>query len=222
MSGLRNIDPLPGTRVEVKEISELLLQYNWSAEVKLARDAREQYVKAVQSPKVLHIATHGFFLEGSTTKRKKRLGIDAEQSYRNPLLRSGLLLAGVSAPIAENEEFQGNEDGILTAYEASDLNLDKTELVVLSACETGLGEIVAGEGVYGLQRAFQVAGARSLIISLWAVSDEATQTLMTSFYQYWLSHPTEGKQAAFHKAQQAVRKKYPAPYYWGAFLLLGE
>ena len=101
-----------------------------------------------------------------------------------------------------------------------DLNLNKTEAVILSACETGLGEVKNGEGVYGLQRAFQVAGARSLVMSLWTVSDEVTQMLMSSFYQKMLNGVDKRK--AFRETQLEIKVKYPDFYYWGAFVMVGE
>ena len=161
------------------------------------------------------MATHGFFLSDLDVKD----GLDkddASEIVENPLFRSGLLLAGVSATRDEGQL----EDGILTAYEAMNLSLDQTELVALSACETGLGEVRNGEGVYGLQRAFNVAGAKAVLMSLWQVDDVATQELMTTFYSIWIQGGD--KHAAFRQTQLALKAKYPQPFYWGAFVLSGH
>jgi CHAT domain-containing protein len=109
---------------------------------------------------------------------------------------------------------------VLTAFEAQTLDLSNTDLVVLSACETAQGEIKNGEGVFGLQRAFQVAGAKSVITSLWRVDDAATEMLMTQFYTRWLKGTD--KWQALKEAQKEVQKKYPQPYYWGAFVMVGR
>ncbi len=192
---------LPGTEKEINAIARALRARNLKVHTYKGVDASEENIKDVAGPAILHIATHGFFVEDSA-------------SLVNPMIRSGLVMAGVSL-----EDKARTEDGILTAYEATSLNLDRTSLVVLSACETGLGEIRNGEGVYGLQRAIIVAGANNLLMSLWKVDDEATALLMGAFYSNW----TEGEnQSAFRKAQVALREKYPAPYYWGAFIMLGK
>lgn len=210
------ISSLPGTKVEIDVIEELLKQQQVTLSKKSGRLVTEENLKALKNPAVLHIATHGFFLEDSGVQ--SFAGFDAKVN-KNPLFRSGLLLAGSQKTIS-GQRVGNAEDGILTAYEAMNLNLDKTDLVVLSACETGLGEIRNGEGVYGLQRAFQTAGAKSVLMSLWKVDDNATQELMTSFYKNWLE--SGDKRDAFKKAQASVRKKYSHPYYWGAFVLVGE
>lgn len=221
---------LPGTKVEVDNISTLLKTKGWKVESLTGINALEETVKGSDNPRILHIATHGFFQHDTTQNS-------------NPLLHSGLLLSGASKTM-EGEKDDQLDDGILTAFEAMNLNLDNTDLVVLSACETGLGEIKNGEGVYGLQRAFKVAGAKSIIMSLWKVNDDATQELMVNFYKHWLGAdaggserqpapeqkavwpkvPTAGstKRAAFLQAQKELKAKYPNPYYWGAFVMVGE
>jgi CHAT domain-containing protein len=149
------------------------------------------------------------------------LGVNAENLKSNPLLLSGLILANPSGKTQDTEktDFTNTDNGVLTAYEATNLNLEGTDLVVLSACETGLGTVKAGEGVYGLQRAFLVAGANALIMSLWKVDDSATQQLMTNFYTNYTK--TGNKLKAFKLAQQQLMAKYKEPYYWGAFVMMG-
>jgi CHAT domain-containing protein len=136
------------------------------------------------------------------------------------MIRSGLILAGGNHAWKTGKPLRPDmEDGILTAYEISQMNLSNTELVVLSACETGLGDIEGNEGVYGLQRAFKIAGAKYLIMSLWQVPDFQTQELMTTFYKNWL----EGKMSipdAFRSAQGEMREKYQSPYFWAGFVLV--
>lgn len=220
---------LPGTEKEVNDIGQLLQRHRWQVNVHLGKDALEEAVKAANNPAILHIATHGFFVQSDSTIFRKRgrpvTLIFADESHlsapngTNPMLRSGLLLAG-AATYLNAEKKPDTEDGILTAYEAANLDLDNTELVVLSACETGLGEVENGEGVYGLQRAFKVSGAKTILMSLWKVDDTATQELMTSFYDTWLK--TGNKRQAFRQAQQHIRDKYKLPEYWGAFVMVGE
>ena len=135
------------------------------------------------------------------------------------MLRSGLIMAGGNAAWQGKQTLEGKEDGILTAYEISQMNLSNTELVVLSACETGLGDIQGNEGVYGLQRAFKIAGAKYLIMSLWQVPDKQTSLLMTTFYKKWL----EDKMSipnAFHAAQKELRSIGLDPYQWAGFVLV--
>jgi CHAT domain-containing protein/Tfp pilus assembly protein PilF len=211
-TGNSSLAPLPGTNTEVKKINEMLSKNNWTGDVYTGRSATEEKLKKVRDPRVLHIATHGFFDQDTDIEKD-----DKNKNFKNPLLKSGLMLAGAGISSYGSE---ATEDGILTSFEAMNMDLDNTDLVVLSACETGLGEIRNGEGVYGLQRAFRVAGARSILISLWKVNDETTQKLMVYFYDEWVK--TGDKRASFRAAQEKIRKEFPDPYYWGAFVLIGE
>jgi CHAT domain-containing protein len=222
--GLFKLVPLPGTKVEVENISKSLENSQWKVKMYQKELASEDQLKQTVSPKVLHIATHGYFLKDIYDKDDKSfLGFQEYKIKSNPLLQSGIMLAGASLVAKDTAHATKGQDGIFTAYEASLLNLSNTDLVVLSACETGLGLSRNNQGVFGLQRAFYIAGAKNLIMSLWSVDDDATQILMTEFYKIWSLDPTKQNiSVSFNKAQQEVRKKYPHPYYWGAFILLGN
>jgi CHAT domain-containing protein len=154
----------------------------------------------------LHLATHGFFLENSADKTK----------IENPLLRSGLAFAGANARSGDKD------DGILTAMEASGLNLWGTKLVVLSACDTGLGEIHNGEGVYGLRRSFVLAGAESVVMSMWPVSDYVTRELMTNYYKNLKNGMGRGEALRQVQLEMIKRPNRRHPFYWASFIQSGE
>jgi CHAT domain-containing protein len=210
------ISALPGTKREIEELEELLKRKGWEVEKYTEGKAEEPAIKSVSNPRIFHVATHGFFQDKKVAKNDE---FNEASAYENPLLKTGLLLAGAGDILNETKFNYNVDNGILTAYEAMNLNLDQTDLVVLSACETGLGEIEAGEGVFGLQRAFLVAGARTIIMSLFKVSDEATQQLMVKFYRKWIE--TGNKREAFIEAKKEIRNEYKDPIYWGPFIMIG-
>lgn len=177
-----HFEPLPGTRFESDVVASFLKPH----ELWRGADALEGRLKReCRSPRVLHIATHGFFLEDQNVRRRRDQSDDVrgEKLLENPSLRSGLVLAGVNSWLADRPAPPDAEDGLLTAEDVVGLDLAASELVVLSACDTGLGEVRVGEGVFGLRRAFALAGARTLVMSLWKVSDVATAMLMEGFYR---------------------------------------
>ncbi len=216
------VGPLPGTADEAEAIKSLLP----NATLLTTDKATENALKQVQSPRILHIATHGFFLPdmeraAAVTELANgpvsNVALTARGSSENRLLRSGLALAGF------NPRESGLEDGVLTALEASTLNLFGTQLVVLSACETGLGDIANGEGVYGLRRSFALAGAETQLMSLWQVDDYGTQSLMAQYYKNLTT--SMGRSEALREVQLEMIKsdeKYSHPYYWAAFILAGD
>lgn len=212
------VPQLPGAENEVKNINTLLKQNNIVSDLIMGNAATEDKIKSLKSPRFFHIATHGYFLPDI-----QQSGFDSElenESSQNPLYRSGLLVVngGKLLNDADNVDFN-SEDGLLTAYEAMNLDFDNTELVLLSACETGLGDVQLGEGVYGLQRSFIVAGSKNLIMSLFKVSDEITGDLLNQFYTNWVK--TGNKRQALYDAKVYILKKYKEPIYWGAFVLVG-
>jgi CHAT domain-containing protein len=210
--------PLTNTALEAQELKRLL-KLNTSS-VLLQNEATEFNVKHLHGPRILHIASHGFFLNDQelTNELKKRIVALPDAAAReNPLLRSGLALADA------NSRHSGvSDDGILTALEVAQLDLNGTELVVLSACDSAIGDVQNGEGVYGLRRALVLAGAQTQITSLWKVSDEATRVLMVDYYQRLLKG--EGRSAALLHAQQAMMANPNSshPYYWASFIPLGN
>jgi len=218
--GTDNIASLPGTDAEVNAIGAVLKRSGINYDIKERLQATESSVKAQQSPSIFHIATHGFFLEDVGGGSGEVFGVRIDEANKNPLLRSGLLLAGAGSEQSSNTaSFEDNDNGVLNAFEAVNLDLSNTQMVVLSACETGKGDMKSGEGVYGLQRAFRIAGAEQLMMSLWKVDDNATKELMINFYDNWIEkHMSPVK--AFRAAQLAVKAKFPEPYYWGAFVMV--
>jgi tetratricopeptide (TPR) repeat protein len=223
------LNPLPGTQKEAETVSKLLKEQHWDVGLYTQEKALEERVKGVQSPRVLHLATHGFFESDQERKQKDLavgLGEERASGLEDPMLRSGLYLTGANRTLEGRATPADMDDGVLTAYEATQLNLQGTELVVLSACETGLGESQNGEGVFGLRRALQEAGAESVLMSMWSVPDQETQELMTLFYQKWLGG--KDKHEALREAQSELRATVKARYgrdlvyYWGAFVLVGR
>jgi CHAT domain-containing protein/tetratricopeptide (TPR) repeat protein len=212
---------LAGTAEEIKKIKKLFDNNKIPSHLYTGPAASEENLKSLnsQSPQVLLIATHGFFLpEKNSNKNTSAVqGRNAFITAGDPLLRTGLILSGGNYAWSGKTAIEGVEDGIATAFEISQLNLSNTELVVLSACETALGDVKGSEGVFGLQRAFKMAGVKKMIVSLWKVPDKETSELMTSFYSFWLKGKTID--AAFAQAQAEMRKKY-SPYYWAAFVLV--
>lgn len=243
-----SFDRLPGTRLEGDRIARVL-----GVQPFMGALALESQIKAHRSPLILHLATHGFFLSaraastdaGVNRRASRRQGFaSVAAGLRNPLLRSGLALAGANTWLGGGALPPEAEDGLLTAEDVTGLDLLDTELVVLSACETGLGEVRAGEGVFGLRRAFVIAGARTVVMSLWKVGDLSTAILMDRFYRNLLAERMP-RAEALREAQRYLRSlrreealrlwpamdsqqvgqgEYPFahPFHWGAFICQGE
>ena len=228
--GLRSLsfEPLDGAEIEGETIAKITSDQKQTVLMLTQKQAEESALRAFsQPPKMLHIATHGFFLKAE--ERLKRRLLSASRGGRqttpppgdNPLLRAGLAFAGINSNAPFLGDIDTDNDGVLTAMEVLGLKLSGTQLVVLSACETGVGEIHAGEGVYGLRRSFQEAGVHSVVNSLWPVSDEGTRLLMTDFYNelYQGLSPRE----ALRNAQiSMLDSEWNHPYYWAAFVVVAK
>jgi CHAT domain-containing protein len=205
--------PLAGASREARAIGTLLPD----SIVLTGKAATKATLKSYPAPRILHIATHGFFLDDDTSKHSAAAAdgrsLESGGGIQNPLLRSGLALAGANA---------SSRDGILTALEVSGFNLWGTRLVTLSACDTGLGEVKNGEGVYGLRRALVLAGAETLVMSLWPVSDQVTRELMTAYYTGLAQG--QGRGEALRQVQLKMMKRADRqhPFYWASFIQSGE
>lgn len=218
--------PLPGTRQEAEAIQRLLPQ----ARLFLGPEATKERLLHLPAPGILHLATHGFFLEDVSGPSQSRavghFGALAEdvftESPSDPLLRSGLFFAGASDPVvgASSGTPSPLEGTLVTALELAGLNLWGTQLVVLSACDTGRGDVKLGQGVYGLRRAFIVAGAETVVMSLWKVNDDSTQQLMEAYYRNLLAG--QGRATAMREAMRWLRAIHPHPYHWAPFIVLGQ
>ena len=220
---------LPGTKTESESIQKTMQQLQQPVNVYTEKQASEITIKKEKSPRILHIATHGFFLEKLEIPEDKNLtraiqfndrGKMAIAFVENPLARSGLAFTYANQGIKGTKQADGS-DGILTALEVIDLNLEGTELVTLSACETGVGEISVGEGVYSLNRAFQEAGAKAVLSTLWKISDEGTNLFMQKFYQRFLNQ--QSAQQALRETQEEFKndKQWNDPFFWAAFVVTG-
>lgn len=218
------LSSLEGTRKEILESEAIFTAQGFNVKTLIQDHASESNLKTVKRPLILHIATHGFFKSPPdyNASQSHFYGIETKRSISNPMLRSGLFLSGSSTFLNSTLEMKNSyhENGIFTANEASYLDLMGTDIVILSACETGLGEIKNGEGVYGLQRGFLAAGANSVLMSLWKVDDEATYLMITEFNRMYSQG--KDKHEALMEAQKIVRTRFPHPFYWAAFIMIGK
>ena len=214
-------DYLPGSLDEVNRISALFKVNRITTQVYTGSEATEQSLKQLtgHSPGILHLATHGFSLPNAEDKSAATPDRIENQFTLadNPMFRSGIIMAGANRVWSGAKPGAGKEDGIVTAYELSNLDFSHTELVVLSACETALGDIKGTEGVFGLQRAFKLAGVKNMLLSLWKIPDAQTSELMEHFYTNKVGGMDNYQ--ALHAAQEQMKKKYP-PYFWSSFELI--
>lgn len=234
--GEGKIPYLAGTQREVQDIQSQLRQKGVPISLFTGMHASEEAFKALneQPCGLLHIATHGFFYANETLSQLdyfrqqwQVIGDNNTTPQVDPLMRAGLMMANANVAWSNVSNLPNStevlnapelaQDGILTAKEIALIDLSQTRLVVMSACETGRGEVTS-EGVFGLQRAFKQAGANTLIMSLWKVNDNATALMMTTFYEHLLAG--QSPRVAFRNAQQTVREEFPEPYFWAAFILV--
>lgn len=221
----RKVPQLAGTYAEIEGLDLLFKKANIKTTVLMTSAAQEDSLKILikNAPKILHIATHGFFEPDAAENLSDNL-LSSQKAVNSPYLRSGVLMSNAGDIMADGNVYGYNKaQGVFTSYEWRDMNLDGTQLVVMSACETGRADGKIGEGVYGLQRALQEAGAESIIMSLFKVDDEATQKLMQFFYRNWQTL-NQDKRTAFVNAKKELRadKKFADPRFWGSFVMIGK
>lgn len=219
---------LEGTKTEVEQINQQVTAATWQTKLIEKNDATEETITKLEGKEakgILHIATHGYAFSEFDFKDTSISTNSLRYSYRystNPMVRSGLILTGGNWAWTGSDSLTklgAEQNGILTALEVSQLNLKKTKLVVLSACETGLGKIEGSEGTFGLKRGFKLAGIEQIIVSLWSVPDKETMELMTLFYTDLTK--TLNPVISFEKAQKEMRNKYPTePEKWAGFVLV--
>ena len=208
---------LQGTKEEILKIEDLLKRNKWQVSSYMGKNGTEESFLNMhgKSPKLLHLATHGFYY---TPNRAEN--VDYLKGYTDAMSLSGLVLSGGNAAWLGKQLPKGVLGGILTANDIARLDLSNTDMVVLSACQTGQGKATS-EGLYGLQRAFKKAGVGTIVMSLWSVSDKTTSEFMIAFYECLVNpHNAWNKRKAFEEAKQIIRKKHPDPYYWAAFVML--
>ena len=221
--------PLPGTKTESESIQRTMREMKQDVNLYTQLEATEVMIGNVYSPRVLHIATHGFFLENIKTSsavagdgriQLSESGKAGVANVENPLARSGLALTYANQGISGKKQADGS-DGVLTAMEVLNLHLEGTELVTLSACETGVGEVSVGEGVYSLNRAFQEAGAKAVMSTLWSISDAGTDQFMRKFYQRFFNN--KSAQQALTDTQDELKntKQWGDPFFWAPFIMTG-
>ncbi|MDD3845605.1 MAG: CHAT domain-containing protein [Syntrophorhabdaceae bacterium] len=223
-SGMR-FHRLPDTKQEADAIEKILRnKFGQKVSNQQNRKAMEYILFGMSSPRILHLATHGYFLTEEETKRPEQIPEfsstgnplqDLPDTIENPMLRSGIVLAGANTSLQE-----GRDEGMVTAEKVLGLDLKGTDLVVLSACQTGVGDIQGGEGVFGLKRAFILSGAKTLVMSLWSVPSRETVDLMTTFYTLLSEGKTPSQ--ALRQSKLALMKQKPHPFFWGAFVLTGS
>lgn len=217
------LSELPGTRREVDSIGSMFSALGWDCTILTGSKASEDSISKVDSPRVLHLATHGFFAREEQQEGNSIGEYESRGYYKlnmDSYAKSCLFFSGAQSTLFYAYDYQeGSGDGILTAWEIMEMDLDNTELVVLSACDTGLGDVLASGGIYGLRRAFHLAGAENVLISLWKVDDRATQELMQEFYARWLSGMAMDEALLEAKLHMMNDTEFTHPKYWAAFIL---